>query len=154
MHLQMYCFMEILQLFAHWIHGLMMKLMQQIAAENNLSETVFFVKENDHFRIRWFTPSVEVKLCGHATLATAHIFFTELNYQHDEIIFESLSGILKVTKKDENIYTLNFPANDIEEVSLVPEGLFEGLGIDDAQVYKSSFDYMVLLGHLKKISKH
>src|SRR3954467_15606200 len=67
-------------------------LMQKLAAENNLSETVFFVQEGDHYRIRWFTPVTEVELCGHATLASAHIMLTELGYTKDEIIFDSLSG--------------------------------------------------------------
>lgn len=121
-------------------------LMQQIAAENNLSETVFFVpQEDESFDIRWFTPTVEVKLCGHATLAAAHIMHTELGYDKEKIIFNSASGELVVTKVGENQYQLNFPANACEEVADVPEGLLEGLKIDKAPVYKSSFDYMVVL---------
>jgi PhzF family phenazine biosynthesis protein len=66
------------------------ELMQQLAAENNLSETVFFVPEADGFNIRWFTPGTEVKLCGHATLASAHVLFSILNYHSDKIIFYSI----------------------------------------------------------------
>src|ERR1051325_1462927 len=105
------------------------KLMQSLAAENNLSETAFIIEEDDHYRVRWFTPSTEVKLCGHATLASAHIFYTELNHTKDEVWFESLSGLLKVSRKGENNYTLNFPATAAEETTDVPEGIFEGLGI-------------------------
>ncbi len=118
--------------------------MQQIAAENNLSETVFYVPEGDHYRIRWFTPAVEVKLCGHATLATAHVFYTQLGYDKPELRFDSLSGMLVVTKTA-NGYQLDFPANPPEVVEQVPAGLFEGLRISDAPVYKTSFDYMVVL---------
>ena len=121
------------------------KTMQSLAAENNLSETAFIIEEDDHYRIRWFTPSTEVKLCGHATLASAHIFYTELHHTKDEIWFESLSGMLKVIRKNANTYMLDFPANQPEQVNDIPEGLFKGLGIEDAPVFKTSFDYMVVL---------
>ena len=88
-------------------------LMQQIAAENNLSETAFFVQRDAHFELRWFTPVSEIDLCGHATLATAHIIFTELNYAANEITFSSKSGILKV-RKNGDWYTLNFPAEPVQ----------------------------------------
>jgi len=119
--------------------------MQKLAAENNLSETAFIIEEDDHFRIRWFTPAAEVKLCGHATLASAHIFYTELGHSKPEIWFESLSGMLKVARKDENTYTLDFPANAPELETNIPGGLFEGLKIENALVYKTSFDYMVVV---------
>ena len=64
------------------------KMMQSLATENNLSETAFVIEEDDHYRIRWFTPSTEVKLCGHATLASAHIFYTEMGHTKNEIWFE------------------------------------------------------------------
>jgi PhzF family phenazine biosynthesis protein len=121
-------------------------LMQQIAAENNLSETVFFVPQEDEtFDIRWFTPTVEVKLCGHATLAAAHIMYTELGYDKDEIIFHSASGKLVITKVGENSIQLDFPTTPHHEVTEVPEGLFEGLRIDKAPVFNSSMDFMVVL---------
>jgi PhzF family phenazine biosynthesis protein len=119
-------------------------IMQNLAAENNLSETAFVVTEDDHYHIRWFTPTAEVKLCGHATLAGAHIFYSELGHSKPEIWFESLSGMLKVARKEANTYTLNFPSNPPEPVTEIPEGLFEGLGINNAPVFKTSFDYMVL----------
>src|SRR6478609_1720574 len=106
--------------------------MQSLAAENNLSETAFIIQEDDHFRIRWFTPSTEVNLCGHATLASAHIFYTELGHTKPEIWFESLSGMLKVARKGENTYTLDFPANPPEMTDDIPDGLLEGLGIEAA----------------------
>ena len=121
------------------------KTMQSLAAENNLSETAFIVEEDDHYRIRWFTPATEVNLCGHATLASAHIFYTELGHSKSEIWFESLSGMLKVARKDVNTYTLDFPANPPAHLTEIPGGIFEGLGIESAPVFKTSFDYMVVL---------
>lgn len=96
------------------------KLMQQIAAENNLSETAFIVKENDDYRIRWFTPAAEINLCGHATLATAHVFYNHLKYDKPEINFQSKSGLLKVSKNN-NLLTLDFPADVLKEISLTQE---------------------------------
>src|SRR6218665_3254494 len=74
-------------------------LMQKIALENNLSETAFFVPTDKGFHIRWFTPAVEVALCGHATLAAAYVVFNLLKYASDTILFGSRSGVLKVTKE-------------------------------------------------------
>jgi PhzF family phenazine biosynthesis protein len=125
--------------------------MQQIATENNLSETAFLVKDNNDYHIRWFTPGVEVKLCGHATLASAHILFNYLGHGSDTLIFHSKSGPLKVTKLADGKLMLDFPANKPERVTDIPIGIFEGLGIDDAPVFKTSFDYMVVLPSQKII---
>ena len=91
------------------------ELMQSIAEENNLSETVFFVKNKNTFDIKWFTPTCEIDLCGHATLAAAHIIFSELNFDKKALEFTSESGKLVVTKNDD-WYTLNFPSEKIKEV--------------------------------------
>ena len=96
-------------------------LMQNIAMENNLSETVFFVKSNDIYEIRWFTPSVEVDICGHATLASAFVLFNHLGYSSNKIIFHShRSGELIVTREGE-LLTLNFPTDEITEVPISDE---------------------------------
>src|SRR6186997_2532966 len=82
------------------------ELMQKIALENNLSETVFIVhsaKGGIDYEIRWFTPEIEINLCGHATLAAAYVLFNVLNFSKPEIRFSSLSGILKVTREDDLI---------------------------------------------------
>ncbi len=85
--------------------------MQAIAAENNLSETAFFASNNDgSFNLKWFTPATEVDLCGHATLATAHVIFNHLNYDKETILFHSNSGLLTVNKNGD-LLTLNFPSN-------------------------------------------
>ena len=125
--------------------------MQSLATENNLSETAFIIEEDDHYRIRWFTPTTEVKLCGHATLASAHIFYSELGHTKPEIWFESLSGMLKVFRKNENTYTLDFPSSPPEPVTEIPDELYEGLGIETAEVFKTSFDYMVVLSSQQAI---
>lgn len=84
-------------------------LMQSIAAENNLSETAYFVKTQKGYHIRWFTPKHEVDLCGHATLASAYVLFEILGYTENEIIFESRSGLLSVIK-DKDWLKMDFPS--------------------------------------------
>ena len=116
--------------------------MQQIAAENNLSETAFFIPENDHFHIRWFTPKTEVSLCGHATLATAHILFNELNYQKEHIRFSSKSGILTVRKTGDKLQ-LDFPADFVQPVDSNPV-FTEAFGIQASATFKGRSDYLLL----------
>lgn len=86
-------------------------VMQSIAEENNLSETAFFVRTQHDFHIRWFTPKAEVDLCGHATLAAAYVLFDILQYQEDEILFDSKSGVLTVRKQDDLI-VMDFPCQE------------------------------------------
>jgi PhzF family phenazine biosynthesis protein len=123
--------------------------MQKIAMENNLSETAFFVNDNGRFRIRWFTPTVEVDLCGHATLASAHVIYRHLNYSGDSIIFDSNSGELTV-KKDNELLVLNFPTDEFKEV-LVNDELIMGLGINPVEVYRGKSDYMLVCASQKEI---
>jgi len=111
--------------------------------ENNLSETTFLVKENEKYHIRWFTPSTEVKLCGHATLAASHVLFSYYNHPGDIIQYTCLSGALTVTRQGKDL-TLNFPANPPAPAG-APDNLFAALGIPERQVFSTSFDYMVLL---------
>jgi PhzF family phenazine biosynthesis protein len=125
--------------------------MQKLAAENNLAETAFIVNENGTYRIRWFTPAVEVKLCGHATLASAHIFYTELGYSNNTLAFQSLSGVLKVYYKAEGVYTLDFPVDTPERVEYVPAGLLPALGLQAGEVFKTAFDYMVVVPGQKDV---
>ncbi len=118
------------------------ELMQNIAMENNLAETAFYVFEKEGPRIRWFTPTVEVDLCGHATLATAFVLFNHENYQGDKIIFNSRSGPLNVTKSGGSL-TLNFPVDTLQEVNPIKE-LEEGLGIKSLKTFKGKTDYMLI----------
>jgi PhzF family phenazine biosynthesis protein len=118
------------------------EIMQQIAAENNLSETAFFIPEGDHFHIRWFTPKAEVDLCGHATLATAHILFNELNFQEEAISFNSKSGMLTVRKTEEKLQ-LDFPADFAQAVEAIP-AFSEAFGVHPLATYKGKTDYLLL----------
>lgn len=95
--------------------------MLAIAAENNLSETAFFVKNGDRYDIRWFTPAVEVNLCGHATLATSHVIFNELKLEAEKIrFFSHRSGELGVTKEGDKLI-LDFPAYPLAEIETLPQ---------------------------------
>ncbi|MEM8659465.1 MAG: PhzF family phenazine biosynthesis protein [Pseudomonadota bacterium] len=89
----------------HWLRD---ELLQNIAMENNLSETAFLVPKGDEFELRWFTPVAEVKLCGHATLAAAHTLYEDLGYEGDEVRFHTQSGLLRVRRGDSQL-TLDFP---------------------------------------------
>lgn len=92
-------------------------LLQSIAMENNLAETAFFVAAAQGFELRWFTPQVEVDLCGHATLAAAHVLFEHLDYRDDEILFHTRSGPLRVHRTGERL-TLDFPATELVTVDV------------------------------------
>lgn len=121
------------------------ELMQSIALENNLSETAFFVPTEQGYHIRWFTPTTEVDLCGHATLATAYVIFFILNKAENEISFESRSGNLRVTRDDEQWLTLSFPVDHYHKM-VAPPALTDSLRpIKDFEVYKGKSDYMVVL---------
>ncbi len=103
-------------------------LMQQIAFENGLSETVFFERKAEaHYHIRWFTPTVEVDLCGHATLASAFVLFTQLGLAGTTVTFDSRSGPLVVTRLPEGLFELNFPSRPAQPCAL-PEDLPRVLG--------------------------
>src|SRR5882672_9435377 len=93
-------------------------VLQNIAAENNLAETAYFVPTNQGFHIRWFTPEVEVDLCGHATLASAYVLFNFLAYPHAIVSFQSRSGVLTVSK-NEDWYTLNFPVDTLRRTEVM-----------------------------------
>ncbi len=116
-------------------------LMQKIAAENNLSETAFFVKRQDSFEIRWFTPETEIDLCGHATLATAHIIYEQLGYKGKMVTFHYGGGTLQV-EKEGDLLRMNFPSTPAKPVKL-PDLLVKALGKQPAEIYKSR-DYLAI----------
>lgn len=119
------------------------ELMQKIAAENNLAETAFHIPEGDKFHIRWFTPTVEVDLCGHATLATAYTIFQYENYSKSLIEFNSRSGILTVEKQGD-LLELDFPADTLQ-VAETPQALIDGLGITPTATFRGISDYLLIL---------
>ncbi|MCA1758602.1 MAG: PhzF family phenazine biosynthesis protein [Bacteroidales bacterium] len=125
------------------------KTMQNIAMENNLSETAFFIPVENGFHIRWFTPATEVNLCGHATLASAHVLFHHLNYPKKEILFQSKSGILKVKKEDELI-VLDFPTSEVNEVEL-PANIEKAFGIKPQKCFKGREDLMFVFKNQEEI---
>jgi PhzF family phenazine biosynthesis protein len=125
----------------HWLDEV---LMLQIAMENNLSETAFFVKEEEAYAIRWFTPEYEIDLCGHATLASAYVIKNFIEpHLHDIHFTTQKAGPLKASAKD-GIYTLDFPAR-MPQPCDVPEGLLKSLGISTAVEILRSRDYFVVL---------
>jgi PhzF family phenazine biosynthesis protein len=125
--------------------------MQSVAAEMNLAETAFLVRENDGFRLRWFTPTIEVELCGHATLASAHVLW-EAGYlwAEEEARFYTLSGMLTARLK-EGWIELNFPAVPEESAEAEPE-LLAALGIAQPRyVGRNKFDYLVEVGSAAEV---
>ncbi len=118
------------------------ELLQNIAEENNLSETAFFVPSKHGYELRWFTPVEEVDLCGHATLATAHVLFEHLGFTGPEISFQTKSGELRVSKTNQG-YKMDFPISP-PEITEAPIDLLTGLGVQPKEVLKA-FDYIVVL---------
>lgn len=117
--------------------------MLKIAAENNLSETAFFVPFNEGFEIRWFTPKTEVNLCGHATLASAHVLWNHISYDQPRIRFESQSGPLFVEKLEQVLY-LDFPANEITDVEIKDIPYNSIFGAEPTEVYQARRDIMAV----------
>jgi len=116
-------------------------LLQNIAQENNLSETAYFVKHGDGYHIRWFTPTTEVDLCGHATLACAHVIFEILGFQASEIVFHSKSGKLKVRKRN-GLIELDFPASVITKCD-IPNEITKAFGKKPIEVWQAD-DYVAV----------
>ncbi len=121
--------------------------MQQIAAENNLAETAFYVKTDAaaNYHIRWFTPTVEVDLCGHATLAAGYVvFFLEDKPETDQIVFDSRSGPLKVCRGEDGWLTLDFPADVVQKANVQPPALLASLGQKPQTIHKGKTDYLLV----------
>jgi PhzF family phenazine biosynthesis protein len=125
-------------LLADWLPD---ALLQSIAAENNLSETAFVVQRDSLFRLRWFTPTFEIDLCGHATLAAAHVLFRHLGCRAPSIRFETRSGALTVSR-NEDLLTLDFPARPAATCE-APRELIEGLGSSPTIAAKAR-DYLAV----------
>ncbi len=117
------------------------KTLLHIAAENNLSETAFFVKNGNGYKLRWFTPEVEVDLCGHATLASAYVIFNYLNTSLNKVEFETLSGKLTV-HKEADMLSMDFPSRKPIACE-PPTELIRGVGGKPVEILKSR-DYFVV----------
>lgn len=124
------------------------EIMQNIAAENNLSETAFFVRKDMIFELRWFTPATEVDLCGHATLASGHVLYSHLGYTEDQVTFSTMSGEVAVSKSDGRL-VLDFPATPPLQAEMKDE-LIQGLGREPREVLKSR-DYLAVFDNEDEI---
>ncbi len=109
-------------------------LMQAIAVENNLSETAYFVAKGDAYDLRWFTPAAEVDLCGHATLASAHVVFTHLSPEAEEVAFDTRSGRLTVARGDDGLLAMDFPSQPGTEIA-VSEDVIQALGAEPSSLF-------------------
>jgi PhzF family phenazine biosynthesis protein len=118
-------------------------LMQTIAAENNLSETAFLVRDGADYQLRWFTPATEVPLCGHATLASAAVVMERLEPGRKTVVFHTKSGPLTVRRTPTG-YLMDFPSRPSEPIA-VPTALSEALGVVPTEVLVNSFNYMAVL---------
>lgn len=118
-------------------------VMQGIAAENNVAETAFFLPQGDGFALRWFTPEVEVDLCGHATLASAWVILNRLDRQRERVSFESKSGRLVVTRSADERLELDFPASPGTPCD-PPRGLVDAIGIRPREVV-NAYDLMAIV---------
>ena len=123
-------------------------ILLKIAKKNNVSETAFFIKKNSKFHLRWFTPDIEMDLCGHATLATAHCIYKHLNFNLKKIFFDSNSGELSVNVIND-LYQLDFPKRKPVESEL-PEEIYNSLNIKPDKVLKSR-DYVLVYNNIEDI---
>ncbi|MBC3438125.1 PhzF family phenazine biosynthesis protein [Pseudomonas sp. BW16M2] len=119
-------------------------LLQRIAEENNLSETAYFVRNGQGYDLRWFTPTVEVDLCGHATLASAWVLFEQLGEQREVMRFNTRSGELRVSRGAEDLLAMDFPAKQPLAADM-PAGLLEALGLASARGLYRTDDYIVVI---------
>jgi len=117
--------------------------MQAIAGENNLAETAFIVSAGDGYRIRWFTPTVEVPFCGHATLASAAVLLERLHPARTQVVFQSASGPLMVERRGTH-YVMNFPARTLQRVEDDPQ-LSRVLGAEPLELHRDSLNNYVVL---------
>ena len=124
------------------------EILLKITKENAVAETAFFVDKGDKIHLRWFTPEIEMDLCGHATLATAHCLISILNYPKDRIIFETLSGDLIVSIKND-LYSLDFPSR-MPVACELPEIIKKSLNIQPKEILKAR-DYMLVYDSKQEI---
>jgi PhzF family phenazine biosynthesis protein len=125
-------------------------VMQNIAMENNLPETAFITPIKGELHIRWFTPTIEVDLCGHATLAASYVLFNHEDLEGDEITFHSKSGLLRVSRNNDELI-LDFPLDDIYRVNEMPELMKFKIRQLVSEVYRGKDDYMFILENQQQI---
>lgn len=124
--------------------------MQQIAAENNLAETAFYIRSGKRHAIRWFTPACEVDLCGHATLATGYVVFAYDEYQGDTVEFASRSGVLRV-RREGDLLVLNFPADPVRPAQ-AGERLVRAIGREPGECYQGRTDCLLVYANEEQVA--
>ncbi|NBC82110.1 MAG: PhzF family phenazine biosynthesis isomerase [Bacteroidetes bacterium] len=127
-------------------------IMQKIATENNLSETAFFVPEKNAVHIRWFTPTAEIDLAGHPTLAASHVLYEYLDYNQPEILFHSKSGELRVKKIGKHEYQLNFPARPPKTCRVAKYKVEAAIGVNPKEVHQAR-DLLVVLENERQLAQ-
>lgn len=130
-------------------------IMQNIAAENNLSETAFVVKNGDSYDLRWFTPKAEIDLCGHATLATSYVISNYIDIGIQNMIFNTASGVLNVKRRGD-LYDMDLPLREPEKVELSKEIITQTIGVEPVEIYLSRDLFVVLESEkqVKDLSPH
>jgi len=124
-------------------------ILQAIAAENNLAETAFLVAKNGDYDLRWFTPKVEVPLCGHATLASAAVVMERLEPARCDVVFYTASGPLPV-RRERTSYVMDFPQRPSEPI-VMPADLSDALGVQPEEVLINQFNYMAVLSAEREV---
>lgn len=123
-------------------------ILMKIARESFVPETAFLLEDNEGYILRWFTPDIEMDLCGHATLASAHVLFTELGYPLEKIVFKTKSGDLTVIR-DGEMYEMDFPLREGERATL-PIEIYDSLSIKPVEVFKAR-DYMLVYSRRSEV---
>lgn len=126
-------------------------ILQSIGTENNLAETAFIIQREELFEIRWFTPTIEVELCGHATLASAYVIFDHLDYGRDAITFRTIRNEILRVKRNDNLLELDFPVDTYAPCEALPE-ICEGIGKIPAETYSSKYFYLAILESEDEVS--
>ena len=128
--------------------------MQNIAMENNLAETAFLVKNEDgSYQLRWFTPFIEVDLCGHATLASAHVLFTAYAFDKDQIDFDTRSGKLIITKLGDAKYLMDFPCDTPKRI-INFNNIATAMNVAAKECFKGKDDYLLILENEQSVLSH
>ena len=123
-------------------------VLRKIAQENYVPETAFILPDGNNYSLRWFTPDMEMDLCGHATLASAHVLFTWYKYKEEEILFNTASGQIAV-KKDGDMISMDFPLREAIK-SPLPEEIYDSLNIKPLEIYKAR-DYLLVYARQEEI---
>lgn len=126
-------------------------VMQRVAAENNLAETAFLVRDGNDYKLRWFTPTVEVPLCGHATLASSWVVTERLEPGRNEVVFHTRSGNL-IVRRNGGSFIMDFPARSVTPIA-EPPGLAKALGAQPLEVFHDGFNFIAVLDSAKTVRR-